>query len=123
MGLTEKSLQLKELVSVYESKWFLGDLSDVIHSGKQRANDMLGNLSSPMRQLYYLAGLNISTTKENGIEFWYDPAKWNEIVKLLNDIEQEYQKMMFEFNEETDDFSKWKKIREVAVPSFLAYFN
>lgn len=29
MGLTEKSLQLKELVSKYESKWFLGDLSDV----------------------------------------------------------------------------------------------
>lgn len=123
MGLTEKSLQLKELVSIYESKWFLGDLSDVIHSGKQRANDMLGNLSSPMRQLYYLAGLNISTNKEKGIEFWYDPAKWNEIVKLLNEIEQEYQKMMFEFNEETDDFSKWKKIREVAVPSFLTYFN
>jgi hypothetical protein len=123
MGLTEKSLQLKELVSTYESKWFLGDLSDVIHSGKQRANDMLGNLSSPMRQLYYLAGLNISTTKDNGIEYWYDPAKWNEIVKLLNDIEQEYQKMLFEFNEETDDFSKWKKIREVAVPSFLTYFN
>lgn len=123
MGLTEKSLQLKELVSIYESKWFLGDLSDVIHSGKQRANDMLGNLSSPMRQLYYLAGLNISTNKDKGIEFWYDPAKWNAIVKLLNEIEQEYQKMMFEFNEEADDFNNWRKIREVAVPSFLTYFN
>lgn len=123
MGLTEKSLQLKELVSIYESKWFLGDLSDVIHSGKQRANDMLGNLSSPMRQLYYLAGLNISTNKDKGIEFWYDPVKWNQIVKLLNEIEQEYQKMMFEFNEEADDFNNWKKIREVAVPSFLTYFN
>lgn len=123
MGLIEKSLQLKELVSIYESKWFLGDLSDVIHSGKQRANDMLGNLSSPMRQLYYLAGLNISTNKDKGIEFWYDPAKWNTIVKLLNEIEQEYQKMMFEFNEEVDDFNNWRKIREVAVPSFLTYFN
>ncbi len=123
MGLTEKSLQLKELVSIYESKWFLGDLSDVIHSGKQRANDMLGNLSSPMRQLYYLAGLNISTNKDKGIEFWYDPVKWNQIVKLLNEIEQEYQKMMFKFNEEADDFNNWKKIREVAVPSFLTYFN
>ena len=44
MGLTEKSLQLKELVSIYESKWFLGDLSDVIHSGRDRAADMLGKL-------------------------------------------------------------------------------
>ena len=123
MGLTEKSLQLKELVSTYESKWFLGDLSDVIHSGKQRANDMLGKLSSPMRQLYYLAGLNISTSKDKGVEFWYDPAKWDEIVKLLNEIEQEYQKIMFETNEEADDFNNWKKIREVAVPSFLTYFN
>ena len=123
MGLTEKSLQLKELVSIYESKWFLGDLSDVIHSGRDRANDMLGNLSSPMRQLYYLAGLNLSTNKDKGVEFWYDPAKWNEIVKLLNEIEQEYQIMMLQFNEATDDFNNWKKIREVAVPSFLTYFN
>jgi hypothetical protein len=27
MGLTAKSLQFKKLVSIYESKWFLGDLS------------------------------------------------------------------------------------------------
>lgn len=123
MGLTEKSLQLKELVSIYDSKWFLGDLSDVIHSGKGRANDMLGNLSSPMRQLYYLAGLNLSTNSDKGGKFWYDPIKWNEIVKLLNEIEQEYQKIILEFNEEVSDFDNWKKIREVAVPSFLTYFN
>lgn len=123
MGLAEKSLQLKELVSIYESKWFLGDLSDVIHSGRERAADMLGELSSPMRQLYYLAGLNLSTKIDNGVEFVYDPDKWNEIVKLLNEIEEEYQKMMFEFNKDTDDVDDWKKIREVAVPSFMTYFN
>ena len=123
MGLTEKSLQLKELVSIYDSKWFLGDLSDVIHSGKGRANDMLGELSSPMRQLYYLAGLNISTSKDKGEVFWYDRIKWNEIVILLNEIEAEYKKMMLDFNEELDVFNDWKRIREVAVPSFLAYFN
>jgi hypothetical protein len=123
MGLTEKSLQLKELVSIYDSKWFLGDLSDVIHSGKGRANDMLGELSSPMRQLYYLAGLNISTNKDKGEVFWYDRIKWNEIVILLNEIEAEYKKMMFDFDEELDVFNDWKRIREVAVPSFLSYFN
>lgn len=122
MDLKEKSEKLKELVSTYESKWFLGDLSFVIHSGRERAFDQLGQLSSPMRQLHYLAGLNISTKKENGVDFIYNQEKWDEIVILLNDIESEYQKLLLENNENLD-FEEWKKVREVAVPSFLTYFN
>lgn len=122
MSLKEKSEQLKNLVSSYDAKWFLGDMSSLIHSGRDRAFDELGQLSSPMRQLYYLAGLNISTNSKNGIDYVYNPEKWKEIVTLLNEIEIEYQKLLFEFNDD-DNFDEWKKIREVAIPSFLTYFN
>ena len=122
MSLKEKSEKLKELVSTYDAKWFLGDLSFVIHSGRERAFDQLGQLSSPMRQLHYLAGLNVSTNKESGVDYIYNQEKWNEIVVLLNEIEAEYQKLLFDKNE-TIDFEEWKKVREVAIPSFLTYFN
>src|SRR5690606_16782299 len=59
---------------------------------------------------------------KNGIDYVYNPEKWKEIVTLLNEIEIEYQKLLFEFNDD-DNFDEWKKIREVAIPSFLTYFN
>ena len=122
MSLKEKSEKLKELVSTYDAKWFLGDLSFVIHSGRERAFDQLEQLSSPMRQLHYLAGLNVSTNKGNGLDYVYNQEKWNEIVVLLNEIEEEYQKLLLEKNEAID-FEEWKKVRDVAIPSFLTYFN
>lgn len=122
MSLKEKSEQIKGLIASYDAKWLLGDLSFLMHSGKERALDQLGNLSSPMRQLYYLAGLNVSSDNGKGIDFMYNPEKWNEIVKLLNEIEIEYSKTLLKF-EGHEDFEEWKKVREIAIPSFLSYFN
>jgi len=122
MNLKETSEELKNLISTYDAKWLLGDLSSLIHSGRERARDQLGQLSSPMRQLTYLCGLNVSTAKENGTDFRYTKEKWNQIVVLLNAIEEQYLSQLLEYNED-DDMDQWKKIRDVAVPSFLSYFN
>lgn len=122
MSLKEKSEELKALVSTYESKWFLGDLSFTIHSGRERAFDQLGQLSSPMRQLHYLAGLNISTDKEIGIDYIYDQEKCNKIVFLLNEIEEEYQKMLLEKNKYIN-FENWKKSKRSGYPFFLNLFQ
>lgn len=122
MSLKEKSEKLKNLVSTYDAQWFLGDLSSLIHSGRDRARDQLGNLSSPMRQLYYLAGLCVSTDKADGKIQHYNREKWNEIVILLNEIENEYIESLIEFDE-NEDATEWKKVRDVAIPSFLSYFN
>jgi hypothetical protein len=122
MSLKEKSEQLKELISTYDAQWLLGDLSFLMHCGPKRAHDQLGELSSPMRQLYYLAGLNVSTNKNNGHDYVYCPAKWAEIIRLLNEIEINYLEQLLEFDE-NDDATEWKKIRDVVVPSFLSYFN
>ena len=122
MSLKEKSEKLKKLVSTYDAQWFLGDLSSLIHSGRDRARDQLGNLSSPMRQLYYLAGLCFSTNKRDGHVQYYNREKWNEIIILLNEIENEYIGSLIEFDENADA-TEWKKVRDVAIPSFLSYFN
>lgn len=122
MSLEAKSQQLKAIIATYNSDWLLGNLSSLIHAGKDRAKDQLGNLSSPLRQLYYLAGLNISSDLANGHDIMYKPKKWNQIVTLLNEIEAEYGKLFFP-NKPEDVTEEWKRVRQVAMPSFLSYFN
>lgn len=123
MSLEKKSQQLKNIVSTYETEWFLGDLSGLMMNiASGRAQDQLGELSSPMRQLYFLGGLLITSDDSNGKDIQYSPEKWNEIIRLLNEIENEYSKLFFpNIDEEIDE--EWKKIRKVAMPSFLSYFN
>lgn len=122
MSLETKSKQLKDIIAKYNTDWLLGDLSSLIHAGRERANDQLGMLSSPMRQLYYLAGLNVSSDPANGHDILYDPDKWGQIVTLLNEIEAEYDKLFFPTKPE-DVTEEWKRVRQVAMPSFLSYFN
>jgi hypothetical protein len=122
MSLETKSQELKDIVATYDAQWFLGDLAFLISTGKERANDQLGTLSSPLRQLYYLSGLNVSSDPINGNDIQYTPEKWNKIVVLLNEIEAEYQKLFFPGKPE-DVTEEWKRVRQVAMPSFLSYFN
>jgi hypothetical protein len=123
MSLESKSQELKDLVAIYDTQWFLGDLSNLMHhiiGG--RAFDQLGKLSSPLRQLYFVGGLLVSSDPANGKEIQYSEEEWEKIVELLNDIENEYDKIFFPKPDEEID-EKWKKVRQVAIPSFLSYFN
>lgn len=123
MSLESKSQELKDLVATYDTQWFLGDLSNLMKAiAAGRAQDQLGQLSSPLRQLYFLGGLLISSDDSNGKDIQYTSEKWEKIVKLLNEIELEYDKLFFPKPDEEID-EEWKKIRQVAMPSFLSYFN
>jgi len=122
MSLETVSKELKDLIATFDTEWLLGDLSSLIHAGKEKANDQLGNLSSPMRQLYYLGGLNMSSYPENGNDINYSHEVWNQIVDLLNKIEIEYDKLFFPTKPE-DVTEEWKRVRQVSLPSFLSYFN
>lgn len=123
MSLESKSQELKDIVATYNTQWFLGDLSGLMQNiATGRANDQLGKLSSPMRQLYFLGGLLVTSDSSNAVDIQHSPEKWNKIVDLLNEIEAEYYQIFFpKENELIDD--EWKKIRKVAMPSFLSYFN
>lgn len=122
MSLETKSKELKEIMSNFESQWLLGNLSALIHAGKDKANDQLGKLSSPQRQLNYLAGLNITSDQIRGINTNYNMKIWEQIVILLNEIELEYQRLFFP-NAPEEVTEDWKRVRQVAMPSFLSYFN
>ena len=123
MSLQSLSQELKELISGYDTRWFLGDLSGLMKNiASGRANDQLGQLSSPLRQLYFLGGLLITSDNADGNDIQYDPEKWDQIVTLLNAIEEEYDKMFFpKKNKQVNE--SWQHVRKVAMPSFLAYFN
>lgn len=123
MNLEELSKELKERISVYDTGWLLGNLSGLMHAGGNKtANDQLGTLSSPQRQIYYLGGLLMSSDPKNGSDNNYDPDEWKEIVKSLNKIEQAYATMFFPKEDEIVD-EQWTRVRHVAMPSFLDYFN
>lgn len=123
MSLEQKSEELKSLVAKFDSQWFVGNLSFLMTAiPEKRAQDQLGKLSSPLRQLYFLAGLNITSQNQDNLESHYSNEEWQKIVGLLNEIEQEYSKIFFpKENEEITE--EWKRVRTVAMPSFFSYFN
>lgn len=123
MTLESKSKELKGIISSYDTQWLLGDLSSSMGNiAAGRAADELGELSSPLRQLYFLGGLLITSDPSNGRDMHFSRAKWMQIVKLLNEVELLYDKLFFPKSDEQID-EEWKKVRKVAIPSFLAYFN
>lgn len=123
MSLESISQELKDLVSSFDTKWFLGELSNQMkHAGSSMAPDELKGLSSPQRQIYFLAGLLITSDTSNASDFQFSHEKWNKMVELLIKIEKEYDKLFFP-KSEVEITEEWKKIRRVAMPSFLSYFN
>jgi len=104
---------------------FLGDLSSLINfiSFDNPTNSLKG-LSSPLRQLYYLAGLNMTSAIDETTPLipQYSNEDWEHIKDLLNQIEFGYQQYFYpkqpdEVNEE------WIMKRMIAMPTFLSYFN
>lgn len=64
MSLEIKFNELRALFAIYNSDWLLA-ISLLLCMRVKKNHDMLGKLSSPMRQLYYLTGLNISSNPVN----------------------------------------------------------
>lgn len=120
--LERLSKELKQFLTKYDKRIMLGHFTLLMETSSLRiAQDEIGLLSSPMRQLYYMAGLLV-TTEECGKEVNYTKEDWEYIVEHLNAIESEYFKIFLPTGE-TEITEEWKKKREVAMPSFLSYFN
>ncbi len=117
------SKKLKALLVKYNTQSALGHLSFLmtcITNGS--AQDELGQLVSPMRQLYYLAGLLVTQDGDGTNEIQYSEEDWQKIVNYLVEIENEYYK--FFLPEKPEDVTEeWKKKVGVAMPTFLSYFN
>jgi len=123
--LEKKSIELKNLISQYEASVFLGDLSMMLNFiSIENPNEQLKALSSPLRQIFYLAGLNL-TSKINTskpLTKHFTNEEWQQITKLLSEIEIGY--LHHFYPKESQELSEdLKKKIMVAMPTFLGYFN
>ena len=121
--IEHKSQELKNLLARYSTQNFLGHLSflmSCITNGC--ASDELNKLSSPMRQLYYLAGLLTSIKEDGTNKIQPEKEEWVQIVNLLIDIENAHYKLFIPENYERLVYESKRKIK-IAMPAFLSYFN
>lgn len=123
-SLLEKlSLELKEYLRQYDTAFLLGQLtqtSSMIANGM--AHKEIEKLSSPQRQMYYVAGLMMSAEPYEETRRNFTEEEWNFIVDKINAIEIEYYNLFWPKEDKMVD-AEWKKKRLVVMPSFLSYFN
>nr|WP_321485562.1 hypothetical protein [uncultured Draconibacterium sp.] len=125
IDITEKSEELKEFISQFDTTMFLGDISSLMPYIKF-GNPMqtLNGLSSPQRQLLYLAGLNITSKQpdQDKLKDHFTDDEFEHIKKLLNEIENGYVEFFYPKPDDIID-EDWKTKRMAAMPTFLSYFN
>jgi hypothetical protein len=123
--LEKKSKELKDFVSQFETKMFVGDISSLMQFIRfDSPIKSLNGLSSPQRQLLYLAALNItsaiSTTEPQKAQ--YSDEDFEHMKVLLNEIETGYEQFFYPKPDDLID-KAWEMRRLVAMPTFLSYFN
>lgn len=124
IDLTQKSQELKDFVSQFETSMFLGDISSLMQFIRfDSPTNSLKGLSSPQRQLLYLAGLNVtSEIPSTGLKAQYSDEDLEHMKGLLNEIENGYTEFFYPKPDDVID-KDWKMRRMIAMPTFLGYFN
>lgn len=121
--LENKSKELKQFMAKYKTQNMLGHLSFLMTCiSNGAASNELAKLTSPMRQLYYLAGLLLSVKSDGSEKINYTDEDWEYIVEILKDIDIEYVKLFYP-DEEENVSDEWKRRTMIAMPTFLSYFN
>lgn len=121
--LENKSKELKQFMAKYKTQNMLGHLSFLMTCiSNGAASNELAKLTSPMRQLYYLAGLLLSVKSDGSEKINYTDEDWEYIVEILKDIDIEHVKLFYP-DEEENVSDEWKRRTMIAMPTFLSYFN
>ena len=125
IDLELKSKELKDLVSQFETPKFIGEISSMMQFiSAENPTESLKGLSSPLRQLYYLAGLNLTSTvlPSTPLRPQFTQEEWDKMKELINEIENGYEQLFFPQTEDEVD-EEWTMRRMIAMPTFLNYFN
>ena len=125
IDLTKKSKELKDFVSQFETTMFLGDISSLMQFIRfNNPMPSLQGLSSPQRQLLYLAGLNITSSikEQSELKAKFSDKDFEHMKKLLNEVEEGYDQYFYPKPDDVID-EDWKLKRMIAMPTFLSYFN
>jgi hypothetical protein len=123
IDITEKSEELKNLVSQFETTLFLGNITSLMHIiPREGAINPNKGLSSPQRQLSYLAALNITSDPSKISKADFSQEEFNTMKRILGEIEIGYEQFFYPKPEDVVD-EEWILRRKVAMPYFLDYFN
>ena len=125
INIEQKSQELKDFVSQYDTKIFMGDLSTVLQMvPMQNLRQNLRGLVAPQRQLFYLAGLHLTSKEDENLEtkYQYTDEEWDYIKSLLIDIETGYEESFYpEEGITLNDVEKEQRL--VGLIYHLNYFN
>jgi hypothetical protein len=125
INIEQKSQELKNFISQYDTKIFMGDLSSLLQMvAMQNIPEGLMGLVAPQRQLFYLAGLHLTSIKDENIEtkHQHTEEEWHYIKSLLIEIETGYKETFYpKDGTKLDDVSKEQLI--VGLVYHLNYFN
>lgn len=125
IDVIKKSRELKALVSEYDTKTFMGDLSTLLRMIPMQAlPESLQGLIAPQRQLFYLAGLHLTSEKDENTElkYQYTEKEWERIKSLLIEIEKGYEESFYPNDgEELTDIEIEQRI--VGLKYHLNFFN
>lgn len=124
MSIQQLSIELKTFVSQFNPASFAELIRIQFHLIGNRDSNVLAGLSSPMRQLYYLVGLNLSSQMNNiqDLEIQFEQEGWEKMKDLLIRIEQEYYNELFE-KDSSISHDEWLRNRSVSIPYFVNYYN
>lgn len=125
IDLETKSKELKEFVSQFETKTFLGEISSLMNFIRfNNPINTLNGLSSPQRQLYYLAALNVTSNLDSSkiLKKKFNNSEFDHIKKYLIEIENGYNQFFFPKSKELFE-NDWVQKCAVSMPTFLSYFN
>lgn len=91
IDLAQKSKELKDFVSQFEATMFLGDISTVMQFTRSDSSmKSLNGLSSPQRQLLYLAALNVTSAVDEAtpLKEQYSDGEFERMKNLLMKLKQ-----------------------------------
>jgi hypothetical protein len=88
---------------------------------RNNESELPPDLDSPARQTSFLLGIML-TTPEPATPKAFGDEEWKRAVDLLNRIFNAYGNMFFPSVDDTIT-DAWLKVRQVAMPAFLHYFN
>jgi hypothetical protein len=126
IDLEQKSKELKSYVSQFETSLFLGDLSSQMRFiSFEKPLDSLKGFSSPMRQFFYLAGLNLTSKIDAStpLKSRYTNEEWEHIKRLVLEIEMGYQQIFYNTKQLKEFGTDRLDQLRVSMLTFFTYFD
>jgi hypothetical protein len=112
--------ELKDTVSSYDAYEVLGYAATQM--GPTTDYFSKTNLTSPSKQLLYLCGLTLSTPRLDKYKS-FSKQEMQKVTNLLEKVVHSHYAFFIPSHEEEEARDKFLKATEVAMPTFLTYFN